>query len=153
MTDFTFDTQTIDTLIERVKQSGIHKLKVKCDEFEIEIQAAPSQPQAVITPANTVLSSTTTSASEDLSANVSTPITKGHVVKSPIIGTFYASPSPEKPPFVKVGQSVNEGDVLFIIESMKLMNEIKSEYTGTITNILVESGDTVEYHQPILTIE
>ena len=75
------------------------------------------------------------------------------MVKSPIVGTFYSTPSPDKPPFVKVGQTVNEGDVLFIIESMKLMNEVKSEYSGKITKILVESGQSVEYNQPILVIE
>ncbi len=77
----------------------------------------------------------------------------GCVVKSPIVGTFYASPSPDRPPFVKVGQSVQKGDVLMIIESMKLMNEIQSEYSGVVREILVKSGDPVEFDQPVMVIE
>jgi len=76
----------------------------------------------------------------------------GNIIKSPIVGTFYSSPSPDKPPFVKVGQKVNIGDVLMIIESMKLMNEIQSDYEGTVTDVLVENGSAVEYDQPILVI-
>ena len=76
----------------------------------------------------------------------------GNIVKSPIVGTFYSSPSPDKPPFVKVGQKVNVGDVLMIIESMKLMNEIQSEFEGTVTEVLVENGSAVEYDQPIIVI-
>jgi len=76
----------------------------------------------------------------------------GNIVKSPIVGTFYSSPSPDKPPFVKIGQKVNVGDVLMIIESMKLMNEIQSEYEGTVTDVLVANGSPVEYDQPIIVI-
>lgn len=77
----------------------------------------------------------------------------GTVVKSPIVGTFYAAASPEKPAFVKEGQKVKKGDVMFIIESMKLMNEIPCECDGVIGKILVENGQAVEFGQPILTIE
>lgn len=75
------------------------------------------------------------------------------VVKAPIIGTFYSCPSPDKPPFVEVGSKVKVGDVLFIIESMKLMNEVKSEFDGIVDKILVESGDSVEYGQPIIKLK
>lgn len=78
---------------------------------------------------------------------------QGTTVKSPIVGTFYASPAPEKPVFVKVGQQVKKGDVLFIIESMKLMNEVVSEYDGEVTKIFVQNEQAVEYGQPILQIE
>lgn len=77
----------------------------------------------------------------------------GNVVKAPIVGTFYASPSPEKPAFVKVGDHVSKGDVLFIIESMKLMNEIQSEFDGTVQQILVDNASAVEYDQPIMIIK
>jgi len=76
----------------------------------------------------------------------------GNIVKSPIVGTFYSSPSPDEPPFVKIGQKVNVGDILMIIESMKLMNEIQSEYEGTVTDVLVANGSPVEYDQPIIVI-
>lgn len=78
---------------------------------------------------------------------------RGSVIKSPIVGTFYAAAAPDKPPFVSAGDSVKKGDVLFIIESMKLMNEVTSELDGTVAEILVQNGQTVEYGQPILTIE
>ena len=75
---------------------------------------------------------------------------KGNVVKSPLVGTFYAAPAEDADPFVKVGDSVKEGQVLAIVEAMKLMNEIESDFTGTVTEILVENGQAVEYGQPLL---
>ena len=77
----------------------------------------------------------------------------GNVVKSPIVGTFYAAPSPEKPPFVKVGDTVKKGDVIMIIESMKLMNEVRSDFDGVVEKILVSDGQAVEYDQPIMIIK
>lgn len=81
------------------------------------------------------------------------PVISGNIVKSPIVGTFYAAPSPDKPPFVKVGDNVKKGDVIMIIESMKLMNEVKSEFDGVVKEILVSDGQAVEYDQPIMIIE
>ncbi len=77
----------------------------------------------------------------------------GNVVKAPLVGTYYAAPAPDKPPFVKVGQQVKKGDVIMIIESMKLMNEVQSDFDGTVAEILVKNGDTVEYDQPIMIIK
>jgi len=92
--------------------------------------------------------------SADATVSAELPETElpGNLVKSPIVGTFYASPAPDKPPFSKVGQQVKKGDVLFIIESMKLMNEVVSEYEGTVEQILVENAQPVEYGEPILRI-
>ena len=78
---------------------------------------------------------------------------KGNFITSPIIGTFYSSPSPEKPSFVKVGDTINAGDVVCIIESMKLMNEINSEFSGKVAEIYVNNGDSVEYGQKLMRIE
>lgn len=77
----------------------------------------------------------------------------GNIVKSPIVGTFYAAPSPDKPAFVKVGDKVKKGDVIMIIESMKLMNEIQSDFDGVVDKILVSDGQAVEYDQPIMIIK
>ena len=77
---------------------------------------------------------------------------KGNVVKSPLVGTFYAAPAEDADPFVKVGDSVKEGHVLAIVEAMKLMNEIESDFTGTVTEILVENGQAVEFGQPLFVI-
>jgi acetyl-CoA carboxylase biotin carboxyl carrier protein len=79
-------------------------------------------------------------------------IVSGNTVKAPIVGTFYAAPAPDKPPFVSVGQQVKKGDVLCIIESMKLMNEIQSEYDGTVKQILVSDASAVEFDQPMMII-
>lgn len=76
----------------------------------------------------------------------------GNVVKAPIVGTFYASPGPGKAPFVTVGRQVKKGDVLMIIESMKLMNEIQSEFDGVVTEIIAKDGQAVEYDQPVMII-
>lgn len=77
---------------------------------------------------------------------------KGSVVKAPLVGTFYSSPSPEKPPFAVVGQHIKKGDTIMIIESMKLMNEVQSDFEGEVLEILVENGQSVEYDQPIMII-
>ncbi len=77
----------------------------------------------------------------------------GNVVKAPIVGTYYAASAPDKPPFVKVGQQVKKGDVIMIIESMKLMNEVQSDFDGTVAEILVKNGEAVEYDQPIMIIK
>ena len=77
----------------------------------------------------------------------------GKVVKSPLVGTFYAAPAEDAAPYVKVGDTVKEGQILAIVEAMKLMNEIESEYSGTISEILVENGEAVEYGQPLFVIE
>lgn len=80
------------------------------------------------------------------------PVADGNVVRSPIVGTFYASPSPDRPPFVRVGQHVRRGDVLMIIESMKVMNEIQSPFDGEVKQIMLKNGAAVEYDQPIMII-
>lgn len=80
-------------------------------------------------------------------------ISSGHVVKAPLVGTFYSSASPESEPFIQVGDVVKPGQVLGIVEAMKLMNEIESDYAGTVTQILVENEQVVEYGQPLFVIE
>jgi acetyl-CoA carboxylase biotin carboxyl carrier protein len=81
------------------------------------------------------------------------PTVSGNIVKSPIVGTFYAAPAPDKPPFVTVGSQVKKGDVLFIIESMKLMNEVTSDYDGTVREIYAQNGGVVEYGQAVMRVE
>ena len=105
------------------------------------VAAAPAQAQL---PAESALSESEASMAEEVS---------GKIVKSPIVGTFYSAPSPDKPPFVKTGDEVKKGDVIMIIESMKLMNEIQSEFDGTVEQILVSDGQAVEYDQPIMVIK
>lgn len=80
-------------------------------------------------------------------------VTEGKVVKSPLVGTFYSAPSEDAAPFVSVGDSIKEGQILAIVEAMKLMNDIESDYTGTVAEVLVGNGDTVEYGQPLFVIK
>lgn len=149
MRDFKFETDTIDYLIDRIEKSKITKLKVSCDDFEIVIESNPFKNSI-----NSVRNSNVPDNVVDQSDVVEPEkVLSGDVVKSPIVGTFYSTPSPGKPPFVKVGDKVNKGDVIYIIESMKLMNEVKSEFTGVVKEILVESGESVEYGQPIMVID
>ncbi len=84
--------------------------------------------------------------------NKTAELPDGETVRSPIVGTYYSSPSPDKPPFVQVGQKVKKGDIIMIIESMKIMNEIPSPTDGTVKKLLVRSGDAVEFDQPVMII-
>lgn len=104
--------------------------------------SAPAAPQVQITPA----------AEAPAPVPAAEKKASGNTVKSPIVGTYYASPAPDKPPFVRVGQRVKKGDTLMIIESMKLMNEIQSDFDGEVKEILVNNGDAVEFDQPIMII-
>lgn len=136
---------TVKEYIDLMKENDLSYLKVKNDDFEIELGEKHPMPP-VMAPAAPVMPSAAPAA--PTAAAVS-----GNVVKSPIVGTFYAAPAPDKAPYVTVGSTVNKGDVLFIIESMKLMNEVTSEFSGRVAEILVKNGDTVEFDQPILRIE
>lgn len=144
--------------IELMKKSGLGYLRVKSEGFEIELGEKPRMPQMPpmpVMPPNGMTQGIMTAGQQQSGAPVASAqqqVHKGIAVRSPIIGTFYASPSPGKPPYVSVGQQVHKGDVLFIIESMKLMNEVTSEFDGIVSEILIKDGDTVEYDQPILMI-
>ena len=133
----------INKLADKVENGKLSKIKIKngdCEiviEKECKIAAVP----AVAQPA----------AEEEAPAAEAVP--SGNVVKAPIVGTYYSAPGPDKPPFVEVGKKVSKGDVIMIIESMKLMNEVQSEYDGVVKEILVNNGTAVEYDQPVMIIE
>ena len=131
------DLRKLKTLIELVEGSGIAELEISEGEERVRITrtvAVAPQPAAP--------------AAEP--AKPAAP--EGHVVKSPMVGTFYRSASPGSKPFVDVGQNVNSGDTLCIIEAMKLLNEINADQTGVIKAILVENGQPVEFGQPLFVI-
>ena len=107
------------------------------------VAAAPAAPAPEAAPA----------AGEASAAEAADALPAGNIVKSPLVGTFYAAPAEDAEPFVKVGDSVKEGQVLAIVEAMKLMNEIESDFTGTVAEILVENGQAVEYGQPLFVIK
>jgi acetyl-CoA carboxylase biotin carboxyl carrier protein len=149
------DLRKLKTLIDLVEASGISELELTEGEEKVRISrtlvqsspqmvqytAAPQpQPAPVITPSSVV---------EPIAEPA---VIQGHIVKSPMVGTFYRSSSPDASPFVEVGASVALGDTLCIIEAMKLLNEIESDHAGIIKKILVENGQPVEYGEPLFVI-
>ena len=147
--------------IELMKESGLGYFRIRNDKFEIELgeKVAPLMMPASQIPGGfpPPLCPPPPPPAPGAPASAETPDKKrelsGNIMKSPIVGTFYASSAPEKPPYVTVGKEVHKGDVLFIIESMKLMNEVTSEFDGVVAEIYVEDGEAVEFGQPIMRIE
>lgn len=154
------DLRKLKTLIDLVAESDIAELEVTEGESKVRIvkssaiaqnQMVMMQPQAIPqyhAPAAAPAAAPVAAAAAPAAAAEPT----GHVVKSPMVGTFYRSSAPGAPAFVEVGQSVKEGDTLCIIEAMKLLNEIDADKAGTITQILVENGQPVEFGQPLFVI-
>lgn len=152
----------IKELAELVSEKKLGKIEIKNGESSIVIEdrklppMPPVPPVMPAVPSAMMAAPAAAPAAQPQEAAKAQPVeetVKGNVVKAPIVGTFYASPSPEKPAFVKVGDHVNKGDVIFIVESMKLMNEIQSEFEGTVEQILVDNASAVEYDQPIMIIK
>lgn len=134
------------TLIQAVNESQLTKFSIEQGDLKISMQAQ----RGVLQPMADVSAISQTNVSmESLKQEASV---SGQVVTSPLVGTFYSSPSTDAAPFVAVGDTVKAGQVLGIVEAMKLMNEIESEYTGTVQEILVENEQTVEYGQPLFII-
>ena len=146
------DIRKIKKLIEMLQESDLKEIEVSQGDESVRISRNNSSHQEFISKPVIVKNDSVSSSETHQSNQVTQPIT-GNAVTSPIVGTFYRSPSPEKDPFVKVGDSVQIGDVLCIVEAMKMMNEIKSEYSGKITAINAEDGDPIEFDQHIITIE
>lgn len=146
------DLRKLKTLIDLVADSGIAELEVTEGEDRVRIAKFSPAPTAAATtvsvPAAPVIAANGTTA---VPAAVLEP--EGHVVKSPMVGTFYRSPSPGAASFIELGQAVKPGDTLCIIEAMKLLNEVEAEVGGTVKQILVENGQPVEYGQPLFIIE
>lgn len=152
------DLRKLKKLIDLVEESGIAELEITEGEEKVRIaKVAPnsqtilaSNPMAYHYPAQTPAAPAQSGAA--VTAAAAAPEDEGHVVKSPMVGTFYRSPSPGAPAFVEVGQSISEGQTLCIIEAMKLLNEIESDVSGTVKRILVENGQPIEYGQPLFII-
>ena len=146
------DIRKIKTLIEMLEESNLKEIEVSQGDESVRIskqsqgddaiefnQSSNRQPESININQNQ---------SQKKDANYD-----GNLVKSPIVGTFYRKPSPDSPPFIKVGDSVNKGDVLCIVEAMKMMNEIKSDYDGKIASIEIDDGQPVEFGQTIIVIQ
>ncbi|MCL2696573.1 MAG: acetyl-CoA carboxylase biotin carboxyl carrier protein [Oscillospiraceae bacterium] len=147
--------KTTKELAEILNEKKLSYIYVKDGELEIEI-GVPDMPPIVNYAGSTVLTHEIPAPMENTpppAGGAVTGDTPGNFVKSPIIGTFYAAPAPNKSPFVKVGDKVEKGQVVCIIESMKLMNEINSEFAGTVAEILVKDGEAVEFDKKLIRIE
>ena len=145
---------TVKELAAIMKDNELSYLKYKCDDFELELgEKRPAMPPMMPPMSAPAAMPQAAPAAPSPAQAAPAEALSGNIVKSPIVGTFYAAPAPGKAPYVTVGKSVNKGDVLFIIESMKLMNEVTSEFSGTVAEILVKDGEAVEFDQPILRIE
>jgi len=158
------DLKDIQNLIKFVAKSGASEVKLEMEDIKITIKTgsesettaiqyapvAPQMPQVTQAVAQPAVTETSGKASEALAASEDS---KYITIKSPIIGTFYRKPAPDKPLFVEVGQTIAEGDVLCIIEAMKLFNEIESEVSGKIIKILVDDSSPVEFDQPLFLVD
>ena len=144
------DLRKLKKLIDLVEESGIAELEITEGEEKVRISRGfASMPAPVYAPAPVAAP---LAAAPVAAAPAAEPVIEGHVVKSPMVGTFYRAANPDAKPFVEVGKAVSTGDTLCIIEAMKLLNEIESDHTGIVKAILVENGQPVEYGEPLFII-
>ena len=151
------DLRKLKTLIDLVAESDIAELEVTEGESKVRIvkSSALAHSQVVMMPSQAAPQGfpAVAASAPDAGATAAAPAKPdGHVIKSPMVGTFYRSSSPGTPAFVEIGSTVKEGDTLCIIEAMKLLNEIDSDVSGVVTKILVENGQPVEFGQPLFVI-
>lgn len=151
------DLRKLKKLIDLVQESGIAELEITEGEEKVKIvkggAVTAAQPTMMMAaPMASAPPRSTAAAGAAPAAEAEPAAPEGHVVKAPMVGTFYRSPSPDAKVFVEVGQAVKEGDTICIIEAMKLMNEIEADASGSVKAILVENGQPVEYGQPLFIL-
>ncbi|ADO10986.1 acetyl-CoA carboxylase biotin carboxyl carrier protein [Pantoea sp. Bo_2] len=152
------DIRKIKKLIELVEESGISELEISEGEESVRISRAPANvgypmmQQAYAAPVQQPALATAVAPVAAVAEAAPAEIS-GHIVRSPMVGTFYRTPSPDAKAFVEVGQKVNAGDTLCIVEAMKMMNQIEADKSGVVKAILVESGQPVEFDEPLVIIE
>ncbi|MEE4081616.1 acetyl-CoA carboxylase biotin carboxyl carrier protein [Pseudomonas viridiflava] len=150
------DIRKVKKLIELLEESGIDELEIREGEESVRISRhskTPAQPYYAPAPAPVAAPVAAPAPAAPIAAEApSAPALNGHVVKSPMVGTFYRTPAPTSPAFVEVGKTVKVGDTICIVEAMKMMNHITAEKAGVVESILVENGQPVEFDQPLFTI-
>ncbi len=152
------DIRKIKKLIELVEESGVAELEITEGEESVRInrysaQAAPAPVQYAPQPAPQAAPQAQSAPAAADSAEAPSEEVSGHIVRSPMVGTFYEAPSPDAKPFVTVGSQVNAGETLCIVEAMKMMNQIEADKSGVVKQILVENEEPVEFDQPLFVIE
>lgn len=150
------DIRKIKKLIELVEESGISELEISEGEESVRISRHSPAPTTQVHYAAAPAAPIAAPVAAAVATAEAAPVAKvptGHQVLSPMVGTFYRSPSPESKSFIEVGQSVSAGDTLCIVEAMKMMNQIEADKSGVVTAILAEDGQPVEFDQPLVVIE
>ncbi len=148
------DIRKVKKLIELLEESDVAEIEIHEGEESVRISRATAMPMAMATAQMAPMAIAPQAAAP--AAVAETPQAEeiqGHAVRSPMVGTFYRSPSPGSKPFVEEGQQVSAGDTLCIIEAMKILNQIESDKTGTVRKILVDNGQPVEYNEPLFIID
>ena len=159
------DIRKVKKLIEMLEESNLNEIEIKEGEEAVKLVKSNPIPGNFISSTTPIISEPT---QQSLIANQSAPspeetviqeisqtsdvLESGNKMNSPMVGTFYSAPNPESEPFVKVGDQINEGDVLCIIEAMKMMNEVKSEFSGIVKQVLVDNAEPVEFDQTLFII-
>ena len=151
------DLRKLKTLIDLVSESNISELEITEADGKVRIvkadpAAVAAQPVYAAAPV-APLAAAVAAAPVAAAAPAAAPVETGHIVKSPMVGTFYRASSPNAKPFGEIGQQIKEGEAICIIEAMKIMNEIEADKSGTITKVLCENGQAVEFGQPLFIIE
>jgi acetyl-CoA carboxylase biotin carboxyl carrier protein len=150
------DLRKIKKLIDLLEESNLAELEIKEGEEVVRLSRVPKNTAPAVAAPAAVAAAPVASAPAPVAAAVEAPaanaLPAGHVVKAPMVGTFYASASPSTPAFVKVGQQVKAGETLGIIEAMKMFNQIEADVAGTVQAILVENGQPVEFDEPMFVI-
>jgi acetyl-CoA carboxylase biotin carboxyl carrier protein len=148
------DIRKIKKLIELLEESGINELEITEGEESVRIsRGGPVQHYAPMQYQQAPMYAAPVAAAPAVAAPAAAPVVTGHQLRSPMVGSFYRAASPTTKNFAEVGQTVKVGDTLCIVEAMKMMNQIQSDKAGTITAILVENGEPVEFDQPLFVIE
>jgi acetyl-CoA carboxylase biotin carboxyl carrier protein len=149
------DIRKVKKLIELLESSDVAEIEITEGEESVRISRNTLNPSAQPTfqsaPQTSSTAPTTPPSVQALAPKPSTE-SKGKVVKSPMVGTFYRAPSPSAPPFVEIGKHVKSGDVICVVEAMKMMNQIEADHAGVVDSILIEDGEPVEFDQPLITI-
>ena len=140
------DIRKVKKLIELLEASDVAEIEIKEGDETVRISRSPGTNLPIVKNTNTQIQS------NEIEAEAPQKPTVGHAIKSPMVGTFYRSPSPSSPPFAEVGSKVNAGDVVCIVEAMKMMNQIEADRSGTIDSISAEDGEPVEFDQTLMTI-
>lgn len=145
------DLRKLKTLIDLVSESNVSELEIT--EAEGKVRIVKSSAQVLAAPAVLAQPVATAPVAAPVAAAPAAPVETGHAVQSPMVGTFYRASSPGAKAFVEVGDTIKEGDTICIIEAMKILNEIEADKSGTVSKILVDNGQAVEYGQPLFIIE